>query len=89
MTGKNSEVSSENSNTSFNSANYSSLLQAFYETHEEANRLALSNNRLKSLNNWLEGRVKQLEDEIKSIFSLHEFDRFFFQNLRQLLHGFR
>jgi len=78
MVGKNSEVSSENSNTSFNSANYSSLLQAFYETHEEANRLALSNNRLKSLNNWLEGRVKQLEDEIKSIFSLHEFVSFFF-----------
>ena len=40
------------------------LLQAFHETHEEANRLALSNNRLKGLNNWLEGRVKQLEDEI-------------------------
>jgi len=64
MTRKNSEVSSENSSTSFNSANYSSLLQAFHETHEEANRLALSNNRMKGLNNWLEGRVKQLEDEI-------------------------
>jgi len=61
MAGKNSEVSSENSSTSFNSANYSSLLQAFHETHEEANRLALSNNKLKGLNNWLEGRVKQLE----------------------------
>jgi len=64
MAGKNSDVSSENSSNSFNSANYSSLLQAFHETHEEANRLALSNNRLKGLNNWLEGRVKQLEDEI-------------------------
>jgi len=64
MVGKNSEVSSEDSNTSFNSANYSSLLQAFHETDEEANILALSNNRLKGLNNWLEGRVKQLEDEI-------------------------
>jgi len=64
MTGKNSKVSSENSSTSFHSANYSSLLQAFHETHEEANRLVLSNNRLKGLNNWLEGRVKQLEDEI-------------------------
>jgi len=63
MVGKNSEVSSEDSNTSFNSANYSSLLQAFHETHEEANNLALFNNRLKGLNNWLEGRVKQLEDE--------------------------
>ena len=58
MARKNSKVSSENSSTSFNSANYSSLLQAFHETHEEANRLALSNNRLKGLNNWLEGRVK-------------------------------
>jgi len=64
MAEKNSEVSSENSNTSFNSANYSSLLHAFHETHEEANRLALSNNRLKGLNNWLEGRVKELEDEV-------------------------
>ena len=64
MVGENSEVSSENSNTSFNSTNYSSLLQAFHETHEEANILALSNNRLKGLNNWLEGRVKELEDEV-------------------------
>jgi len=64
MAGKNSKVSSEDSNTSFNSASYNSLLQAFHETHEEANRLPLSNNRLKGLNNWLEGRVKQLEDEI-------------------------
>jgi len=62
MAGKNFEVSSENSNTSIDSTNYSSLLQDFH--HEEVNRLALSNNRLKSLNNWLEGRVKQLEDEI-------------------------
>jgi len=63
MAGKNFEVSSENFSTSFNNENYSSLLQAFHETHE-ANRLNLSNNRLKGLNNWLEGRVKQLEDEI-------------------------
>jgi len=26
--------------------------------------MALSNNRLKGLNNWLEGRVKELEDEV-------------------------
>jgi len=64
MAGEHSEVSSENFSTSFNSVNYSSLLQAFQETHEEVNRLALSNNSLKGLNNWLEGRVKQLEDEI-------------------------
>jgi len=53
-----------NSNTFFNSENYSSLLQAFLETHEKANKLALSNNRLKGLNNWLESRVKELEDEL-------------------------
>jgi len=64
MAGENFEVSSENSSAFFNSANYSSLLHAFHETHEETNRLALSNNRLKSLNNWLEGRVKKLEDEV-------------------------
>ena len=61
MDGENSEVSNENSSTSFNSANYSSLLHAFHETHGEANRLVLSNNRLKGLNNWLEGKVKELE----------------------------
>jgi len=64
MVGENSDASSINSSTSFNSTNYSSLLQAFLETHEEANRLVLSNNRLKGLNNWLEGRIKELEDEI-------------------------
>jgi len=64
MARDNSEVSSEYSNTSFNSTNYNSLLQAFHETHKEANKLALSNNRLKGLNNWLEGIVKELEDEV-------------------------
>ena len=47
------------------SADYSQLLQAFKETHEEANRLPLSNNRLKGLNNWLENRVKTLEEELE------------------------
>jgi len=64
MAGDNSEVSSEYSNASFNSTNYNSLLQAFHETHKEANKLALSNNRLKGLNNWLDGIVKELEDEV-------------------------
>jgi len=41
------------------------LLHAFQETHEEANRLVLSNNRLKGLNNWLEKRVKTLEEELE------------------------
>jgi len=43
---------------------YDQLLNAFYETHDEANRLALSLNRLKGLNNWLENRVKDLEEEL-------------------------
>jgi len=34
-----------------NHENYSSLLEAFKKTHEEASMLALSNNRLKELNN--------------------------------------
>jgi len=43
-----SEVSSY---ASLNEQNYSELLEAFKKTHDEANRLVLSNNRLKGLNN--------------------------------------
>jgi len=50
---------------SLSAENYSKLLQAFQETHEEANRLVLSNNQLKGLNNWLEKRVKTLEEELE------------------------
>jgi len=64
MAGKNSEVSSEDSSTFFNSTNYSSLLNAFQDMHEEANKLARSNNRLKGMNKWLEARVKELEGEV-------------------------
>jgi len=60
MAGRDSEVSSTESSASFNSINYSTLLHAFQETHEEANKLAHSNSRLKGINNWLENRVKQL-----------------------------
>jgi len=56
--------SSVSSCASLNAENYSQLLQAFKETHEEANRLALLNNRLKGMNNWLENRVKALEEEL-------------------------
>jgi len=38
--GKRGVVSSADSNNSSMSENYSALLQAFHETHEEANRLA-------------------------------------------------
>ena len=57
-----SEVSSC---ASLNEQNYSELLEAYQETHDEVNRLVLSNNRLKELNSWLEERVKSLEDEIE------------------------
>jgi len=56
--------SNESSYASLSAKNYSKLLQAFEETHEEANRLVLSNNCLKGLNNWLEKRVKTLEEEL-------------------------
>jgi len=62
-----SKVSSASSNISINHKNYTTLLQAFVETHDEANRLALSNNRLKGLNNWLEERVNTLEEKLKTI----------------------
>ena len=51
--------------SSSNSENYGQLLQAFQETHEEANRLALLNNRLKEKNSWLENRVKTLEEDLE------------------------
>jgi len=55
------------SNISFTHENYSTLLNAFKETHEEANRLALSNNRVKGLNSWLENKVIQLEEELLNL----------------------
>ena len=50
---------------SLNVENYSELLEAFQETHDEANRLVLSNNRLKYLNSWHEKRVKALKEELE------------------------
>jgi len=51
MAGRDFKVSSTESSASFNSTNYSTLLHAFQETHEEANKLAHSNSRLKGMNN--------------------------------------
>ena len=48
---KEDDASSVSSSTSSNAENYSQLLQAFQKTHEEANRLALLNNRLKEMKN--------------------------------------
>jgi len=53
MAKEESETSSVSSSTPINFENYTQLLDAFKETHEEANRLALLNNWLKGLNNWL------------------------------------
>jgi len=58
---------------SLSAENYSQLFQAFKETHEEVNRLALSNNRLKGLNNKLEKRVKTLEEELEK--SKNDFEK--------------
>jgi len=60
------DASGVSSCTSLNAENYSQLLQAFKETHEEANRLSILNNQLKGLNNWLENRVKALEEELEN-----------------------
>ena len=60
--GSSSEVSSC---ASLNEQNYSELLEAFQETHDEANRFVLSNNRLKDLYSWLEKRVKSLEEDME------------------------
>jgi len=57
--------SSMGSSSSIKGNNYYQLLEAFNETHEEANRLALSYNRLKDLNNWMENRVKSLEEVLE------------------------
>ena len=62
---KASVSSSMSSSSSIKGNNYYQLLEAFNETHEEANQLVLSYNRLKGLNNWLENRVKSLEEELK------------------------
>jgi len=64
MAGRDSDVSSTESSASFNSTNYNTLLHVFQETHEEANKFAQSNRRLKGMNRWLKNRVKQLEDEL-------------------------
>ena len=61
---KASVTSSMSSSSSSKGNNYYQLLYAFNETHEVANRLALFLNRLKGLNNWLENRVKSLEEEL-------------------------
>lgn len=65
MVGYELDVSSVSSNISMNYENYSSLFDAFKETHVEAKKFSLSNIRLKGLNNWLKKKVNTLEEELK------------------------
>ena len=67
MAKEETDVSTVSSSTSINFENYNQLLDAFKETHEEPNKLALSKNRLKGLNNWMENRVKALEEELDNL----------------------
>ena len=66
MVKKEDDSSSVSSSNSSNSENYSQLLPAFQETHEEVNRLALLNNQLKGMNSWFENRVKTLEEKLEN-----------------------
>ena len=67
MAGDDSSESSVSFNISLTYENYSTLLNVFKGTHEKANQLALSNNRLKGLNSWLENKVSQLEEELMNL----------------------
>ena len=69
---KASTSSSVSSSSSSKGDNYYQLLEAFKETHEEANKLALTNNRLKGLNKWLETKVKSLEELLDN--SINDFE---------------
>ena len=53
-----------NTSSSNNCENYFQLLNAFQETHEEAKKLALLNNRLKSENNKLKEKITVLENDL-------------------------
>jgi len=61
MAKEDSASNSVSTSSSTKCDSYYQLLEAFKETHEEAHRLTLSNNHLKSKNNWLKNRVKFLE----------------------------
>jgi len=66
MAKEESTSSSVSTNSSINDENYYQLLEVFKETREEAYRLTLLNNQFKSKNNWLEYRVKILEEELNN-----------------------
>ena len=57
-------TSSMHSTSTSKGTTYDQLLNAFYETHDEAKRLALSLNRLKRLNSWLENKVKNIKEDL-------------------------
>jgi len=66
MAGYEWSISSVNFNFFVNRENYSQLLNAFKETHKEANMLVLSNNKHKGLNNWLKNRATTPKEELSN-----------------------
>ena len=76
------ESASNQVSTSFSMKCYSyyKLIEAFQKTHEEANRLTLSNNRLQSENNWLKEKVKVLEEYLNNSKTDFENLEMIFQN---------
>jgi len=63
-------------------ASYNQLLNYFNEMHEEVNRLVISNNKLKGMNNWLENGVSKLEEKLNNdIFDLENLNFFLRINL--------
>jgi len=64
MTKEESRSNQVSPSSSNNCENYFQLLNAFQETHEEAKRLALLNNRLKSENNKLKEKITVLENDL-------------------------
>jgi len=60
------ESGSNQPSTSFSNKcqSYFHLFDAFQETHEKAKRLTFSNNLLKSENNWLKEKIKDLENDL-------------------------
>ncbi|XP_027927835.1 uncharacterized protein LOC114184724 [Vigna unguiculata] len=68
--------SSKSSVSSFTSEheenNYYELLDAFNELHKEATKLQKSNSKRKGEIKWLEGRIKQLEEENENLITCLE-----------------
>jgi len=80
MAKEESTSSSVSTNSSIDDENYYQLLEAFKETHKEAYRLTLLSIQYKSKNNWMENRVKILEEELNNSKSYFENLEMVYQN---------